>query len=128
MNNTQNDDSSSNDENDNEDEVDDLITLKACGITTQWKFPAGLKNCPVMSCRVLFGVRSDAITHYIKKHASHSILCKECNKPIITHYLKDFKKHYNNVHPKLKIPFDFEPSRKAMTKVKTNSFTFIEFI
>lgn len=93
-------------DDDSEDDENDLITLSGCRQVTQWRFP-NTKSCPVISCRVLFGIRSDAIRHYKKRHAQTSILCPACKRPIVAQFPNQFLKHFTNIHPNTAIPFDF---------------------
>lgn len=103
---------------DESSDEDDLITLNGCNQITQWQFPADIKHCPVQNCRAAFGIRSDAITHYKKRHANHSVLCSVCVKPIITHKIKDYLTHYERVHPSIPLPNDFPQSlRKNVRQI-----------
>lgn len=107
------------DEQDDDEYENDLITLHSCGITTRWKFPKYNKHCPVPTCLKKFGVRSDAIAHYKKKHANYSILCSICDKPICSKSISYFKKHYNCKHPNAEIPFGL--GRKLNPNVRSRS-------
>lgn len=97
---------------DTDDEEDDLITLNGCGQVTQWRFP-DTKICPVQNCRLLFGIRSDAMHHYKKRHAKVSILCPICEKPIISHKPSDFMRHFLRIHPNNETPFVFGARAKV---------------
>lgn len=117
-----------------DDEQEDLIELHGCGLTTYWKFPKNVKNCPVHRCRANFGVRSDAIRHYRNYHANRAILCPICVKPILCANRSFFniKDHYNRVHPNEELPYDFSAKtnlqvsrfKKSTTQFVTNSHTF----
>lgn len=95
------------DESDWEWEKNDLITLKGCSQITHWRFPQNITYCPVPLCKLMFGIRSDAIFHYRKKHADHAILCQICEKPIATKSPCNFVRHYRRVHPGMQVPFGF---------------------
>lgn len=97
------------------DTEDDLITLQGCGVQTKWRFPTGLKHCPLRRCRIQFGVRSDAITHYRNRHACYSILCPLCVKPICAQAITFIKNHYKRVHPNEELPYGL--SRKTEQRV-----------
>lgn len=95
------------------DEIDDLITLSGCDHITQWRFPQNQKRCPIHLCHEEFESRSAAISHYQEQHASHSILCDICNKPILLSVKfgienpHNFYNHYKRMHPNMKIPYEF---------------------
>lgn len=97
-----------------EEEEDDLITLSGCDITTQWRFPEEMKCCPEPHCWAEFGVRSDAIRHYKKRHANHSIVCPACVMPIMctNGSLSDFRTHYNHIHPNDVLPYGLDADVK----------------
>ncbi|XP_031628722.1 uncharacterized protein LOC116344365 [Contarinia nasturtii] len=98
----------------------DLIDLHAFGKITQWKFP-NVTYCPMSRCRLLFGVRSDAILHYKKRHTNHSVYCHICDKPISTYSKRDFKKHYQRLHPKEQCPYDsLQPGKTSKLKETTD--------
>lgn len=86
---------------------DDMIVLSALGLKFTWQFP-NTTNCPVKNCQKQFGVRSDAIVHYKKKHAAKSTLCPLCNKPKLVRRPGDIAYHYTNVHPKFDLPSYFK--------------------
>ncbi|XP_031628229.1 uncharacterized protein LOC116344008 isoform X3 [Contarinia nasturtii] len=90
---------------DEENDFDDLITLNSNGIETQWRFPPNMNYCPVLNCRIQFGIRYDAVQHYKKRHANQAILCNICNKPISTKSTYEFKKHYSKLHPNTDLPY-----------------------
>lgn len=54
-------------EDEDDDSEDDLILLSGLDCVTKWRFPQAIKYCPLPNCLLLFGVRSDAITHFRKK-------------------------------------------------------------
>lgn len=82
----------------------DLITLNGCGIQTYWKFPKGIKRCPVLRCNFSSDEHAEVITHYKEKHANRSILCEICKKPIYSNDRKDFRRHFQRMHPNVKVP------------------------
>lgn len=100
-----------------DEEENDLITLSGCGQTTYWRFPQDLKHCPVQSCRIQFGVRSDAINHYQKRHAIYSLLCPICVKPICAQRKYDFQTHFAKVHPMEEMPYDLDAKRQVGVSV-----------
>lgn len=53
---------------------------------------------------VIFGVRSDAITHFKKKHSANAVLCPICKNPIL---VPEIGLHYQELHPKDDIPINF---------------------
>lgn len=96
---------------------DDLIILSGDGHITQWQFPKQLTYCPVLSCRIQFRNRSEAIAHYKERHAMNAILCSLCNKPIRTdtkNSSKEFISHYRRMHPDAELPIDFEETSKPL--------------
>lgn len=80
------------------------------GQITHWQFPKKATKCPVKSCLEHFGVRSDAIDHYKKRHAMNYIFCSECDKPVSMYFLIDINEHYRRVHPNVALPKDDEES------------------
>ncbi|XP_031628317.1 uncharacterized protein LOC116344075 isoform X2 [Contarinia nasturtii] len=90
----------------------DLITLNGCGIETTWHYPGNIMHCIVLSCKLEFKTRAQAIAHYKKQHADKSILCRICMKPIVSKNKKDFIRHYERVHFTEKIPY-FQNYKKA---------------
>ncbi|XP_055297156.1 uncharacterized protein LOC129565878 [Sitodiplosis mosellana] len=105
-------------DDDDDDDGDDLITLHGCGKTTHWRFPRDIKHCPVHTCRIQFGIRYDAINHYKKRHAKHSILCPICVKPICSQKPNEFVRHYRKVHPYQLLPYNMVARSKANLQVK----------
>lgn len=97
-------------ENRNGKNEDDMITLYGCGKITKWRFPPNTKQCPVHLCRELFGLRSDAIRHYKKRHAPNAILCELCSKPIAVTNSFNFVQHYKFMHPDVEVPYSFHSS------------------
>lgn len=83
---------------------EEMVTLYGCGQATKWHFP-NITRCPVHLCDARFGTRSDAIRHYKRCHASHSILCPICDKPIISQSPCVFVRHFKRLHPGVKVPF-----------------------
>lgn len=88
-----------------EAEKDGWIALEAHGYRTSWLFP-NTKKCPAVRCRAKFKSRSLAIAHYRAKHATKSILCSICNKPICSTQLEFFAMHYKRKHPSVEIPIN----------------------
>lgn len=86
---------------------DELITLEALGVITQWKFPPNMTVCPVLKCRKKFEDRKSAIDHYKTEHTQNSFYCSMCDKPLRIHMKIDLEKHYQCRHPNMKIPLDF---------------------
>lgn len=100
----------------NTDQSDDLITLTGLNRISTWRFPINLKECPLRTCRIRFKSRSLAIAHYKSNHASTSVLCFLCKKPIsskcgATNYIKHFKR----LHPHVKI------SLSQLTKIESSA-------
>lgn len=95
-------------------EIDDLITLSGCGLTTEWRFPKCLKKCPVSRCDNRSRSRLNAILHYKKQHAMHSILCPICVKPICALHKNNFLSHHRHCHPDKEIPYNFDTSEEEM--------------
>lgn len=89
-------------------EQNDQIKLTGCGQITLWKFPKSISHCPVKNCVSFFESRSDAIAHYKTKHATKSILCSDCKKPLLIRDMSDLNWHYYRQHPNVKNPFDSE--------------------
>lgn len=111
---------SSESERDEDDKENDLITLRGCGKVTYWRFPPKLTHCPIKTCLIEFGVRSDAIRHYKNHHAHYAILCPVCVKPIACANGGFFgiKKHYKKVHPNQALPYDFNAKTKSKVSQK----------
>lgn len=107
-------------ENRNDDAKDDMITLRGCGRITKWRFPQNSKRCPVRTCHKNFGFRADAIQHYKRCHAPHSILCPICSKVIVVRGRYKFIQHCTRTHPDKKIPFGLD----AHTSSKVSKFEF----
>lgn len=82
---------------------EDLITLYGCGRITKWKFPTNQTRC--LACPSESVQRSSLIAHYKECHAKTSILCPICVKPICAREKKNFKKHYQRMHPNERIPY-----------------------
>lgn len=97
---------------------DDVITLNACGVTTKWRIPANLLNCPVLTCHQTFKERSNLISHYKEHHANGSIYCKYCDKPLRLSMGRplDFIRHFEKLHPNHKMPFDFSIRQRNRNK------------
>lgn len=125
------DDSDSSDSN-----ASDKITLFGCGMTTKWRIPDGMTNCPVLNCHQKFKTRSTLISHYKENHANGSILCTACvpPKPIRVNRSGDFIGHFERLHPNQVMPFAFNREvrrRKKITHFKSavcNSFDHFVFI
>lgn len=100
------------------DENYDLILLKGCGQTTQWKFPAERTSCPVTNCLEQFEDRVTAIEHYKKNHTQKSILCYLCNAPMVVWSDKDFENHYRRIHPDVEMPVQFNQKIKQEPSTK----------
>lgn len=90
------------------DEEDGWITLTGAGQITQWKFPEKTKTCPVKSCLKHFGVHSDVVDHYRKRHFKDYIYCSLCDKPVSVRLFGDFNGHYLKMHPEAPLPNDFD--------------------
>lgn len=86
-----------------ENKETDLITLRGGGIFTQYRFPQST-ICPSRKCNREFDNRSDAIEHYKIWHAVQWMFCSQCDKPVYTNKLKNYKEHYEKMHPKSEIP------------------------
>lgn len=87
---------------DDENEDEDLITLRGGGIFTQYRFPQST-DCPSKCCNREFDNRSDAIVHYKIWHALNFMFCFECEKPVCTNNLNNYKEHYEQMHPQSEI-------------------------
>lgn len=96
----------------------DLITLRGCGLTTHWRFPTNVTDCPVQKCPRKFKHRLDAIAHYKADHAENAIYCSICKKPISVGCPKHFKLHYNRMHPDIKVPFEIDDENAGTSKRK----------
>lgn len=84
-----------------------MIVLSGYGLKFTWQFPESTR-CPVKNCRKQFGIRSDAIVHYKRRHAEKSTLCPACNTPKLVRRFSDMSHHYKNVHPNLPLPSYFK--------------------
>lgn len=84
------------------DEMDnDLIILSGFGLTSHWNFPPNTTTCPVENCQLSFKLRSTAIYHFKQQHATNSVFCLICNRPICS---KPISIHYREAHPEVEIP------------------------
>lgn len=93
------------------DDEDDLITLHGGGQITQFKLPKTIeRKCPVWNCRMEFGIRSDVLSHFKKRHTLDHFYCKHCDKAIFARNQNDFYKHSRKAHPNVKQQIDFEDS------------------
>lgn len=99
-------------DDDDEDSEDDLIPLTGLDSYSNYRFPL-IKYCPLPSCLVLFGVRSDAITHFRKKHSTNAVLCPLCKKPLL---VPEIELHYQETHPKHDIPANFNQDSESSTE------------
>lgn len=76
---------------------DDIITLNGCGYVSQWRIPqTDWARCPIMNCKKTFKLRSHAILHFKRMHASDSICCSICNRPVLAQNISNFVKHFEN--------------------------------
>lgn len=98
---------------------DDIITLSAWGIITQYQFPKQ-KQCPVANCRQNFKTRSDCIAHYKELHADGSILCPICVHPIRVPRPRNFQTHYQRMHSTETVPYKFETEKATTSEQKTS--------
>lgn len=80
---------------------DDLIILSGCGRKTKWQFPNNLTTCPVQRCNLSFDTRSAAVSHFKQKHASNSVHCSICDKPIRAPSPKHWDSHCEKHHPEM---------------------------
>lgn len=99
-------------------EQDDLITLTACGVTTEWRFPPKITHCPKRKCSEKFDSHSNALRHYIAEHASNAIFCSLCQKPITVYRSKSFCEHYRKAHPFNKIPYKFDDINESTSEMQ----------
>lgn len=90
-----------------DDDIDDLITLDACGQITKYRFPQNVTRCPIVQCKESFEFRSAGIEHFKEKHAKTLIMCPICIKPVSAPTVDRFVHHCRDKHPQEKIPFDF---------------------
>lgn len=97
---------------DEQSEKNDVITLKGCGVITQWTFPENQTRCPISGCWKLFDNRSIAIEHYKRSHSKKTILCFACNAPMCVYNDDDFENHYRRMHPDVEMPFQFNQKIK----------------
>lgn len=84
-------------------DVDDLITLRGCGLVTKWKFPETTK-CPIAGCQKENGIRTFAISHFKHAHAKHSVYCSECEAPTRAKSFSTFFEHFTKKHPNAELP------------------------
>lgn len=112
----------------NTDQTDDLITLTGLNKISTWRFPANLKKCPLFRCKAEFKKRSLAIAHYKAHHASTSVLCFICKKPIsVKNNTKNsscatnYRTHFKRMHPHVKWSLSqqpkVEPSSQSNLKI-----------
>lgn len=100
------------DDEDDSDGDDDLILCSGLDTITEYRFPPAIKHCPILTCRLLFGVRSDAINHFRKKHSSDTICCVVCKEPIL---VVEFEFHFQQEHPNNDISLNF--TKKSVSPV-----------
>lgn len=97
------------------DSINDLITLTGGGKTTFWRFPKLLTKCPVLKCRMEFNAHSKAVAHFKELHASGSIHCSICDRPIRTNqYVNDFVRHHIRMHPTIELPYGITVSEEKL--------------
>lgn len=101
-----------NDDDDDDDSEDDLILLTGLDSYCKFRFPL-IKYCPLPSCLVIFGVRSDAIAHFRKKHSANAVLCPVCKKPLL---VPEIELHYQQTHPNHDIPINFNGDSESSTE------------
>lgn len=89
---------------DDDDTDDDLIILSGLDTVTEYRFPPAIKYCPISTCRLLFGVRSDVITHFRRKHSSNTVCCVLCKNPVP---VAEFEVHFQEEHPNDDISLNF---------------------
>lgn len=102
----------------NDDHIEDIdyhITLSGCGQMTGYHFP-NIKVCPNRSCSKKFKDRLQTMNHFREQHADSSIFCYICQKPICSQARMYFIRHYNRMHPNMKVPYDFDNSEKSPLK------------
>lgn len=88
---------SNGDGDDKQQNDDDNLTLNGCGYITHWKISqTDWNRCPIINCKKTFKLRSHAILHFKKQHASDSICCTICNKPVLAQNFSEFIEHYEN--------------------------------
>lgn len=102
-------------------EEDEAIILSGSGQISQWMWPKLLTKCPVQNCHVIVKNRQEAINHYRASHALTSILCPYCDKPIYAQVPCHYKRHFDRVHPNVKMPFDFKVTANQLKKSTTKS-------
>lgn len=95
---------------------DNVITLNALGLPTNWRVPADMLKCPVQTCQRTFKERSSFISHYTTNHAAGSIFCEMCDKPLRISSPKDLVKHFEKLHPNHKMPFDLGVGKRNRNK------------
>lgn len=99
----------------------DLITLTGMNKISTWRFP-NTTNCPLFRCEFKSKSRSQAIKHYRSNHASTSVLCFLCKKPIsVKNNTTNYRTHFKNIHPHVKFslsqPVKIESSTPNNQKV-----------
>lgn len=95
--------------------VNDLIKLEGFEQITYWRFPENMTSCPIKGCKRAFQYRSSAIEHYQKIHATDSILCTICDKPVASLYISFFVKHFREKHPDVELPDNIREKLKEET-------------
>lgn len=108
------------DEEDDDDD-DDAVILTGCGQICKWMWPKNLNKCQVPMCQADVKNRREAIKHFRKAHASRSLLCHLCDKPIYATSPYLYKRHFNRIHPNMKIPFDFNGKINHSTNSKSHT-------
>lgn len=88
----------------NNKEEDDVVELKGAGQITKWRFPQNTTVCPAHNCSLDSGFRSQAISHFRRKHAKDHIFCELCDKIVGAKNSDTFVQHYNTLHPDAKLP------------------------
>lgn len=102
---------------------DDVVILYGYGRVMKWRWPDGLKRCPVLRCSDNSDNRAELIRHYRDTHADYSTLCELCNKPFSVQDPINFQRHYISKHPNVAVPlsgaakYDHQSHRKVK---KTN--------
>lgn len=84
-----------------------------------WKFPPNLKKCPLVRCKAgEFKSRSLAIQHYKANHATTSVLCFICKKPISVTNSANYRTHFKSRHPHVKFSLSQNPKIESSSQSK----------
>lgn len=98
-----------------DDNDENVIVLEGFGQITKWRFPEDIKTCPMLRCDYSFSTHSACRNHFKKVHAKKTVCCPECKKIYVASSPHNFLNHFQNAHPKSRMPFNFGEASTSTT-------------